>query len=76
MITDEQRYEELIRKYEELNVKMKDLYGNGEPGRVTSLEAVVNTHNRYLWMALGALAIITPILMILAQEYISHMWSK
>ena len=71
---DDRRYSEMLEKYAALEVKMRDLYGNGTPGRVTLLEGTVGSHSRYLWMAIGALAIITPIVLELARVYIQHLW--
>jgi len=67
-------YEELIRKYALLEVKMKELYGNGKPGRVDELEAAVSNHNRYLWMAIGALTVLTPLVAMLVKQYMEHLW--
>lgn len=71
---DEAKYEDLMEKFTVLKVKMDDLYGNGKPGRMKTLETTVGEHNRYLWMAIGALAVIAPIVTLLAKEYIAHLW--
>lgn len=63
---DERQYQEMMDGYKELEIKMHDLYGNGKMGRVARIE-------RYLWVALGALAVIVPIVEELMRQYIAHM---
>ena len=38
-----------------LEVQMKDLIGNGQPGRVGRLEEEVKSHSKLLWLGMGGL---------------------
>lgn len=38
-----------------LEVQMKELIGNGQPGRVTKVEDQVKANSRLLWIGMGVL---------------------
>lgn len=42
----------------QLETEMRDLYGNGRPGRVSKLESKTDGHSRIIWLAMGAWTVI------------------
>lgn len=45
-----------------LESQMRDLFGNGQPGRVSKLESKTDKHSRIIWVALGAWTVINALL--------------
>ena len=41
-----------------LEVLMKELMGNGQPGRIQKIEEEVKSHARLLWIGLGGLYVV------------------
>ncbi len=46
----------------ELESQMRDLYGNGQPGRVSRLESKTDKHSRVIWLGMGAWTVINTII--------------
>ena len=66
-VIDDRKYADMMEKYAVLEVKMKDLYGNGKPGRVQKLERIV-------LIGTGVGLVVVPIVLELARVYIQHLW--
>jgi hypothetical protein len=58
----------------EMEIKLKELTGNGKPGRVAVLESRMNRYDKLIWLCTGALIVLTPIVVELARQYIAHLW--
>lgn len=46
----------------QLQTQMRDLYGNGQPGRVSKLESKTEKHSRVIWLVMGAWTVINAII--------------
>ncbi|HWQ03150.1 MAG TPA: hypothetical protein VNL38_01600 [Candidatus Nitrosotenuis sp.] len=44
----------VVRKLTRLETLLKELTGNGQPGRIARLEDKVRAHDRWLWTVAGA----------------------
>lgn len=48
----------VIQKLTLLETMMADLAGNGQPGRIQTLEAKVRSHDRLIWVLTGGGAVV------------------
>jgi len=48
----------VLRSLATLETQMEELVGNGQPGRISSLERRVARHDKVLWLVTGAGAVI------------------
>ena len=48
----------------QLETQVRDLYGNGRPGRVSKLESKTDKHARIIWIGMGAWTVINAVVAI------------
>ena len=47
-----------IERLKALEVQMKELVGNGQPGRIQKIEDEMKVHSKLLWVGIGGLMLL------------------
>jgi hypothetical protein len=62
LMTDDQFKLHVVDALARVETKVTDLVGNGQPGRVTNLEAAVKKLQRFSWIITGAVLAVSAII--------------
>ena len=65
IVTSEEISERHGERLATLEREMRDLLGNGQPGRITLLERVILAHQRLIWVGMGIVITFQMLLVIL-----------